>query len=446
MAGSLRYMSPENALGKGIDLSADVYSFGVLLWELCTLQKPFQKFSTHDEFMRVVIKGNWRPAVVSIPIPPIRGLIQRCWDEDRSNRPTFEEIILILEDVVENDGKSGLGGRGASSSLSMSSLHDSGLSHSASMHGLDGINASKLNNNNKKRPSLRKSLSTLGRSSSNLLNGTTNHFRNPRSTSSSNLFKTIRTSLAMSASSMNGSGFFKQGDGSKSDFQVLDGDEVEQLPSGGARNASWDVGASPVKSKRQASMEAKIKEALLSGGGDKSSTCATKQRSAKKLNGHLSAASRLDAVGHLSSSSGNMNASWNVGNQMRAKICEGQNDFVAAAHHSGTSIGTNGSASRQIKSSSKATASAAAAKISNMGRLLKQNSIPELAYSEMADDDEDSLSLDMSDLKDPDAQNDIDPLKVTAFKSPTLKKSAMKSNLLVQKKKFHSSMSSLDGF
>jgi serine/threonine protein kinase len=45
-AGTPRYMAPEVGNGEIYDRSADIYSFGILLWEICTLQKPFSKMRT----------------------------------------------------------------------------------------------------------------------------------------------------------------------------------------------------------------------------------------------------------------------------------------------------------------------------------------------------------------------------------------------------------------
>lgn len=39
--GSLRYMAPEVALGKPYNLKVDVFSFGILLWQMLSLKTPF---------------------------------------------------------------------------------------------------------------------------------------------------------------------------------------------------------------------------------------------------------------------------------------------------------------------------------------------------------------------------------------------------------------------
>jgi serine/threonine protein kinase len=101
IAGSLRYMSPENMHGNPSGLASDVYSFGVLLWELCTLEKAYAKFETqNDLFRKKVAVEQWRPSLLSIRSKPLRDLISRSWDASPANRPTFTEIQQDLEAVL----------------------------------------------------------------------------------------------------------------------------------------------------------------------------------------------------------------------------------------------------------------------------------------------------------------------------------------------------------
>jgi serine/threonine protein kinase len=104
IAGSLRYMAPEVALGRGSQLESDVYSFGVLLWELCTLEKPYKHITTRDDFMEEVILGDWRQSTLSIQSTCLRRLIKRCWHRDPRKRPTFTKIVKVLrvETVLTN--------------------------------------------------------------------------------------------------------------------------------------------------------------------------------------------------------------------------------------------------------------------------------------------------------------------------------------------------------
>ena len=99
-AGSLRYMAPEVSLGKETTLKSDVYSFGVLLWELCTLEKPFQQFSSRTEFKENVTVGGYRPSLNSIRSASLRRLIASCWDHNPNNRPTMESVIEALREEI----------------------------------------------------------------------------------------------------------------------------------------------------------------------------------------------------------------------------------------------------------------------------------------------------------------------------------------------------------
>jgi serine/threonine protein kinase len=97
VAGSLRYMAPEIAKGNGAEFASDVYSYGVLLWELCTLEKPYKKFARRDKFLKKVVFEGWRPSLSSIQSPALRCLIHDCWQEDPKARPSFSRIIMLLQ-------------------------------------------------------------------------------------------------------------------------------------------------------------------------------------------------------------------------------------------------------------------------------------------------------------------------------------------------------------
>lgn len=53
--GSRRFMAPEVALGEPYNLSADIYSFAILFWELVSLEKAYGRLS-QDEHKETVIK------------------------------------------------------------------------------------------------------------------------------------------------------------------------------------------------------------------------------------------------------------------------------------------------------------------------------------------------------------------------------------------------------
>lgn len=150
VCGSPRYMAPEIMQGNGYTLKVDVYSFGVLLYELCTLEAPFENsfnimklrprkkvsffrsifgktpraskeastFNSDNsktavenespnnlllEFYRRVVFDKLRPSNNNldpiVPCPKIRNLIQECWAADPEKRPSFDEIAARLEAI-----------------------------------------------------------------------------------------------------------------------------------------------------------------------------------------------------------------------------------------------------------------------------------------------------------------------------------------------------------
>merc|ERR1711971_691413 len=71
-------------------------SFGVLLWELCTLEKPYKHINSREEFMDQVIQSGWRHSTSQIPSQTLRKLIKECWDNDYRKRPNFSKIVKVL--------------------------------------------------------------------------------------------------------------------------------------------------------------------------------------------------------------------------------------------------------------------------------------------------------------------------------------------------------------
>jgi len=100
--GTPRYMSPENGLHKGYTLSADVYSFGILLWEICALAKPFASFKSATHFEAAVFEGGERPLVDPSWPKHIRHLMIKCWSTDATARPSIIDVVSTLSLPLSN--------------------------------------------------------------------------------------------------------------------------------------------------------------------------------------------------------------------------------------------------------------------------------------------------------------------------------------------------------
>lgn len=94
--GTLRYMAPENARCEAYGVAVDIYSFGVLAWQVLTLRVPFQGVSTAN-FMDRVVKGNERPAISEEWPLALGQLLQRCWAPDPNDRPPMDQVKAELD-------------------------------------------------------------------------------------------------------------------------------------------------------------------------------------------------------------------------------------------------------------------------------------------------------------------------------------------------------------
>lgn len=97
-----------NNQGEPYNLSVDAYSFGVLLWQIFSLQTPFAGMSARSHADRVIQKGERPKPDRSWPLGWV-DIMTRAWHRDTTQRPDFDEIYTFLEDQVEemegNDGE-----------------------------------------------------------------------------------------------------------------------------------------------------------------------------------------------------------------------------------------------------------------------------------------------------------------------------------------------------
>jgi tetratricopeptide (TPR) repeat protein len=76
---------------------ADIFSFGILLWELVTRQIPFDHLDRDFDIINAIKTGQ-RPTIPDECPEVLKYLIPRCWQQDPSHRPEITEIIKLLED------------------------------------------------------------------------------------------------------------------------------------------------------------------------------------------------------------------------------------------------------------------------------------------------------------------------------------------------------------
>ncbi|XWS67689.1 hypothetical protein CRYUN_Cryun04dG0027400 [Craigia yunnanensis] len=104
--GTYRWMAPEVIEHKPYDHKADVFSFGIVLWELLTGKLPYEYLTPLQAAVGVVQKG-LRPTIPKNTNPKLAELLERCWQQDSLLRPDFSEIIEILQQIAKEVGDEG---------------------------------------------------------------------------------------------------------------------------------------------------------------------------------------------------------------------------------------------------------------------------------------------------------------------------------------------------
>lgn len=112
MVGSKRYMAPEVITSRDYGLSADVYSFAMLVWHVLSNTKPYSGMRSDNVFEMVVYKQK-RPSLTKMVANPqvlpegsgIFGLVNRCWSQEPRDRPRMEPVCdMIYAEIVLFNG------------------------------------------------------------------------------------------------------------------------------------------------------------------------------------------------------------------------------------------------------------------------------------------------------------------------------------------------------
>ncbi|NWX49745.1 M3K12 kinase, partial [Steatornis caripensis] len=95
-AGTVAWMAPEVIRNEPVSEKVDIWSFGVVLWELLTGEIPYK-----DVDSSAIIWGVGSNSL-HLPVPSgcpdgFKVLLRQCWNSKPRNRPSFRQILLHLD-------------------------------------------------------------------------------------------------------------------------------------------------------------------------------------------------------------------------------------------------------------------------------------------------------------------------------------------------------------
>ena len=102
--GSIIYMAPEVMTYKPYNFKADVYSFGILFWELISLKVPYTKYNV-NLITKLVGQKGMRPAIDPKWSDELGRTMKLCWSDDINARPSFDELTKIISALTNEDAE-----------------------------------------------------------------------------------------------------------------------------------------------------------------------------------------------------------------------------------------------------------------------------------------------------------------------------------------------------
>ncbi len=97
--GSFPWMAPEVFIEQKVSHKSDIYSYGIVVWELVTGKIPFDNMDG-AAIMWAVGNDKRRPDIPADCPQPIRRLLSKCWDGDRRKRPHIDSIVSDVKSMI----------------------------------------------------------------------------------------------------------------------------------------------------------------------------------------------------------------------------------------------------------------------------------------------------------------------------------------------------------
>eukprot|EP00899_Mesostigma_viride_P007656 jgi/Mesvir1/16892/Mv15769-RA.1 len=102
IAGSVNYMAPEqhdpDETASGVTTQADAWAFGCLLMAMATGQDPWEGLQMRQVVTNVLVRRQTPPVPDVLP-EGLQDMVRRCFSFDPADRPTFDEMLVVLREA-----------------------------------------------------------------------------------------------------------------------------------------------------------------------------------------------------------------------------------------------------------------------------------------------------------------------------------------------------------
>ncbi|XP_014351483.1 platelet-derived growth factor receptor beta [Latimeria chalumnae] len=101
----LKWMAPESIFHNLYTTLSDVWSYGILLWEIFTLGgTPYPELPMNEQFYNAIKRGH-RMSKPTHALDEIYEIMQKCWDEKFEKRPPFSQLVHLLGNMLADSYK-----------------------------------------------------------------------------------------------------------------------------------------------------------------------------------------------------------------------------------------------------------------------------------------------------------------------------------------------------
>uniref|UniRef100_A0A3B3ZGT9 receptor protein-tyrosine kinase n=1 Tax=Periophthalmus magnuspinnatus TaxID=409849 RepID=A0A3B3ZGT9_9GOBI len=99
----IRWTAPEAIAYRKFSTASDVWSYGIVMWEVVSYgERPYWDMNNQD-VIKAIEEGYRLPAPMDCPVV-LHQLMLDCWEKERAERPTFSQILNMLDKLIRNPG------------------------------------------------------------------------------------------------------------------------------------------------------------------------------------------------------------------------------------------------------------------------------------------------------------------------------------------------------